>query len=150
MVYQFKKGSRIKTDPQIAGEVLEGLESDNNLTARALVDVSRPEDAPLHNEFEWDDSIAAEAYRENQARHIINCLEIVTEERAPVRAYFSIERTSSEYQHITAILKSIDSREQLFKTALAELIAFQNKYAALLEFAKVFEAIDEVRYEADI
>lgn len=148
MVYQFKKGSHIKADPTIAAEMLEKLDAENNLTAKALVDVNRPEDAPLHNEFEWDDNVAAEAYREQQARHIINCLEIVHEEREPVRAYFSIERKEATYQHITAILKESDKRAQLFQTALAELIAFKKKYAALTEFAKVFDAIEEIEDEA--
>lgn len=147
MVYQFKAGSRIKADPQMAAEVLEKLDADNNLNAKALVFISRPKDAPLHNEFEWDDSIAAEAYREHQARHIINSLEIVREEKEPVRAYFNIQRTEANYQHITSILKKVDAREQLFRTALSELIAFKKKYATLTEFSKVFDAIDEIGKE---
>lgn len=146
MVYQFKKGSRIKVDPQVAGAMLEELETENNLTAKALVDVNRPEDAPLHDEFEWDDSVAAEAYRENQARHIINSLEVVIEEAPPVRAFFNIQRTTSEYQHITAILKTPDAREELFKQALSELLAFKRKYSELTDFSKVFDAIDEVEH----
>lgn len=143
MVYKFKSGSHIKADPQIAGELLERLEAENNLTAKALVDANRDEDAPLHNEFEWNDSVAAEAYRETQARHIINCIEIVKEETEPVRAFFNITRGEPVYRHIDAILREKDTREALLKTALAELIAFKRKYKNLVELAKVIAAIDE-------
>lgn len=144
MVYKFKSGSHIKADPQLAGAMLERLEAENNLTAKALVDANRPEDAPLHNEFEWNDSIAAEAYRENQARHIINCIEIVREEKEPVRAFFSISRAESEYHHVDAIMKEEDKRQALLKQALSELVSFERKYRQLEELAAVFAAIDEV------
>ena len=144
MVYKFKSGSHIKADPQLAGAMLERLEAENNLTAKALVDANRAEDAPLHNEFEWNDSIAAEAYRETQARHIINCIEIVREEKEPVRAFFSISRAEPEYRHIDAIMKEEDKRQALLKLALSELLAFKKKYAQLEELAAVFAAIDEV------
>ena len=142
MVYKFKQGARIKTDAQIAGAELERLEADGNLTAKALVDASRPAEAPLHKEFEWDDSIAAESYREMQARHIINSIEIVREEREPVRAFFNIERTDSQYHHVDVIMRQEDSRQKLLMSALAELKAFERKYAQLTELAAVFEAID--------
>lgn len=144
MVYKFKSGSHIKADPQLAGEMLERLEAENNLTAKALVDANRAEDAPLHNEFEWNDSVAAEAYRETQARHIINCIEIVREEKEPVRAFFSISRAEPEYRHIYAIMKEEDKRHALLNLALSELLAFKKKYAQLEELAAVFAAIDEV------
>lgn len=143
MVYKFKRGSYIKADPQVAGEMLERLEAENNLTAKSLVDANRDEDAPLHNEFEWDDSVAAEAYRETQARHIINCIEIVREEAEPVRAFFSIYREKPQYQHIDTILVEKESRDALLQKALAELNAIRRKYSTLKELANVFSAIDE-------
>ena len=43
-------------DANEAGKVMEGLEKTVGLTKKSLVDASRPEDAPLHKAFEWDDS----------------------------------------------------------------------------------------------
>lgn len=143
MVYKFKAGSMIKVDAQLAGAELERLEADGNLTAKALVDASRPEDAPLHKEFEWNDSIAAEAYREQQARHIINSIEVVREETAPIRAFFNINRAEPQYHHIDAIMRKADTRSALIRTAFAELHAFKRKYEQLEELAAVFAAIDE-------
>lgn len=142
MVYKFRQGARIKTDAQIAGAELERLEADGNLTAKALVDASRPADAPLHKEFEWDDSKAAESYREMQARHIINSIEIVREEATPVRAFFNLERTEAQYHHVDLIMRKEETRKKLLMNALAELKAFERKYSQLKELAAVFEAID--------
>ena len=55
MVYKWKDAARIKSDAQTAGEICEKLEKNGGLTAKRLVDESRPEDAPLHKEFEWND-----------------------------------------------------------------------------------------------
>lgn len=144
MVYKFKSGSHINANPQAAGEMCEELAAKQNLTAKALVDANRPADAPLHGAFEWNNTKAAENWREHQARHIINCLEIVTQEREPVRAYFSISVKEPGYEHIDVILRNTDTRQKLLQTALAELSAFKKKYAQLEELCRVIEAIEEV------
>lgn len=144
MVYKFKSGSHINANPQAAGEMCEELAAKQNLTAKALVDANRPADAPLHGAFEWNNTKAAESWREHQARHIINCLEIVTQEREPVRAYFSISVKEPGYEHIDVILRNTDTRQKLLQTALAELSAFKKKYAQLEELCRVIEAIEEV------
>ena len=148
MVYKFKEGSYIKASAQVAGEMCEKLAEEGRLTASELVEENRPEDAPLHNAFEWDDTAAAENWREHQARHIIASIVVVEEKREPVRAFFNIQRADPQYRHIDTIMKSADDTEMLLKKALAELMAFQRKYAALEELAKVFLAIEEVQKTA--
>lgn len=143
MIYQFKPGARIKAKAQVVGEELERLDAEGNLTAKSLVDVSRPEDAPLHNEFEWDDSIAAEAYRESQARCIIRSIEIVREEKPPVRAFFTIERKDPHYHNVDLIIRNEDTRQALLKTALGEFQALERKYEQLCELSAIYEAIDD-------
>jgi hypothetical protein len=148
MVYQWKNGSHISSNPQIAGEMCEALEAEGRLTAKDLLDANRPEDAPLHKEFEWNDGIAAEKYREQQARHIINCLVTVHAESEPTRSFFNIERSESTYQSVTTIIRQEDTREKLFAMALRELAAFEQKYASLKELAMVFQAANELRKHA--
>ena len=150
MVYKLKPGSHIKADAQAAGEMCERLAAENRLTAKTLVDENRAEDAPLHDAFEWNDAVAAESYREEQARHIINCIIKVEEDLAPVRAFFNIERTSPEYKHIDVILTTEDDTTKLLRTALRELRAFQKKYAQLSQLAPVFKAIDQFAANLDM
>lgn len=148
MVYKFKPGSRLKSDPQTAGEICAELAANDNLTAKALVDMSRPPDAPLHGDFEWNDTVAAERYREDQARYIIRCIIKVEEEQTPVRAFFNIDRSEPEYKRIDVILKSEDDTAKLLKTAMLELQAIRKKYCHLKQLAPVFNAIDQMTFDA--
>ena len=52
MVFQWKQGARIKADAQQAGILCSKLETEGRLTAKALLDESRAEGSPLHDEFE--------------------------------------------------------------------------------------------------
>jgi len=51
------------------------------LTPSRVVDVARSPLNPLHKYFEWDDAVAAEKYRQDQARELIRCvhIEVTTE-----------------------------------------------------------------------
>ena len=147
MFYEWMKASYIKTDANVAGQMCEALESSVGLSAQTLLDANRNEDAPLHNEFEWDNEKAAESYRLHQARHIINCLCIKAEEapnKEPVRAFFKIESRDSEYKSLDVILQSEDSYNALLRTALAELRALEKKYSDLKELASVFDEVKKL------
>ena len=148
MVYEWKTASYIKVDANVAGKQCEELEKTVGLTAKNLLDANRDENAPLHNEFEWQDDIAAERYRENQARHIIACLcvraETTTGEQSePVRAFLKTE-PESEYQSLNVILQSADSHSAMLATALKELKAFQNKYKMLSELKPLFDVMEDI------
>lgn len=148
MVYQWKSGARIAADPQVAGNMCKRLELEGRLTAKDLLDENRPEDAPLHNEFEWNDGIAAENWREQQARNIINSLIICPEKSEPVRGFFKIERADNKYQSVEAILQNEDSTQKLFDTACAELNAIKKKYASIQSLVTVWKAIDAIQQAA--
>lgn len=147
--YEWKTGSRITVSAQTAGEMCEKLAAQGRLTAQNLVDENRPEDAPLHAAFEWRDDAAAEEWRKHQARHIIGslCFKTETKEAVPMRVFFNIERKEPQYKHLSVIMENPDDMEQLFKTAMAELSAFQRKYASVKKLEGVFAAIDQVRIE---
>lgn len=144
MVYSWKPGAHIKVSADVAGAMCKELADTGGLTARRLLDANRPEDAPLHDAFEWDDGVAAELYREDQARHIINCLCVKAEGREPVRKYFNICRADSEYKDIDVIVKSKDDVARLHATVLNELIAIKKKYQYVTEFSPVWDAIEKV------
>lgn len=154
MIYKWKTYS-YKTDAAVAGSVCEKLNQTVGLTPENLVDASRPEDAPLHNEFEWNDSLAAEEYRRVQARLLISNLAIVIEEQKqePIRAFFSLQngfrKNPGQYESTITIMSDDVKRENLLKKAKNELKAFRQKYQMLSELANVFEAINAVEVEDD-
>ena len=145
MIYKWKEGSHHKVSAQIAGEVCAELEVMGRLSAENLVDVSRPEDAPLHSEFEWNDDIAAEMYRRTQAGQIIRHLSVKTETKTPVRAFFNIEVRNKEFESIQAIIRNEDKYAALLEQALRELEAFQRKYQMLSELQGIFDAITGIK-----
>lgn len=149
MIYKWKNFS-YKTSAEVAGEVCEELDRTVGLTPENLVEASRPEDAPLHNEFEWDDRIAAEEYRRTQARLMICNLSIVLEEQKqePIRAFFSLQngfrKNEGTYESTIMIMGDSEKRKRLFDNAKRDLEAFKKKYEILSELAELFSVIDSV------
>ena len=146
MVYQWKNSAYIKADANVAGKMCEELERTVGLTAETMLEANRAESAPLHSEFEWDDEIAAEGYRLQQARHIINCLCIRQEDakKEPIRAFFRVDTASSSYESLDVIIRQEDKYAALLKAAGNELKAFKKKYAALKELEELFKLIDDL------
>jgi uncharacterized protein YfiM (DUF2279 family) len=58
---------------------LTRIHASAGLSAKAVVDESRPDDAVLHPVFEWDDEVAGERYREHQATTLIRSVRIVVD-----------------------------------------------------------------------
>ena len=83
MVYQFKSGFRCNVPAQVVGEKIATIEATNggHVVVSDLVEDAHPEDAPLHCCFEWNDSEAAERYREDQARQIIRSVYVVLDDQ---------------------------------------------------------------------
>ena len=57
-------------------ELVELYEDKGELTAKGVVDKARDPKSALHSQFEWDDSVAGEKYREVQAYKLINRYQI--------------------------------------------------------------------------
>lgn len=148
MQYRWKLGARAPVAAQVAGEVCERLSADGRLTPHELVEVSRPEDAPLHKAFEWDDAKAASAYRESQAAYIIRSVEVKREDMdEPIRAFFTVPTTSGQsyqYQSVEAILRDADSHDALLDAAKRELDSFTRKYRNLAELAEIITAAEKL------
>jgi hypothetical protein len=146
LIYKLKSGARLSVGAQVAGEECARLEAAGRLTPHNLVEESRPEDAPLHKCFEWDDSVAAEKWRETQAAYIIRSVEVTVEKsNEPTRAFVvTVSDDKREYQSIGYVLRDTSSREYLLEQAKRELTSFRRKYQNLFELSQVFEAIDGI------
>lgn len=135
-------GSRHKVDAEKAYQVTSDLEERGELTAQNLVDVSRPADAILHDEFEWDDDVAANQYRLTQARSIIRHIQIVrTETGEEEKVFVNVRVERPEYTTIRKALMIPDERELLLRAAKRDMEAFRAKYEKLIELDAVMNAI---------
>lgn len=147
MIYDWKFDSLYPVSAQAAGEELERIYTERGaINPVDVVDESRPEDAVLHPCFEWRDKIAAEKWREQQARGICNC--IVT--RAEVKNKGSVEvravmHVQGAYHPTAVIIQQQDKYTELYHAALRELEAFQKKFAILSDhkgLKAIFSAIE--------
>lgn len=172
--YFWAPGSRHKVSAQVAGEVCDELSVDGKITPSDMVDASRPDDAPLHPEFEWDDSVAAERYRETQARaiirHIITYVEmpdddektvirVVDRDAEPdddvvvrkVRAFSSPHRgggSALPYESTFDMLSSDEGRDVLISNAHRDMEAFIEKHWTLAQFSQgISNVIDAMNDE---
>lgn len=146
MVYQWKLPGLYPVDAQTAGEELERIYEDKGrLEPKEIVDESRPEEAPLHPCFEWDDPTAAELYRKHQAKQIIQSVviphETVNHEPVNVRAVVSIQ---GEYKPLTVVVNDDEQMNRLLADALAELKTFERKYSVLQQLAPIFDVIHSI------
>lgn len=76
---------------------LQKIEKDHGaLTPRVVVDAARDENHPLHERFEWEDSVAGERWRTYQAAQLIRSVRVTykpgTDSDAPrsVRAFHAV------------------------------------------------------------
>lgn len=146
MIYKWKTGY-FKTSAETAGKVFSELEQTVGLTAKTVVDASRAKDAPLHNEFEWNNKIAGELWREEQARTMIQNLVVQIDDNPdtpPTRAFVKLEQ-QAVYEDVRTVLADVQKTTSLLQMALKELTQFQRKYSDLKELAGVFQEVEKVK-----
>jgi hypothetical protein len=152
MAYKWSTNLYSKVKPEDAGREFEQIEAENGyITPQAVVDRARPENSVMHKLFEWNDSVAAEKYRNQQAGFIIGAL-IVTKsdtnynKRAFVNIVASPHSPQSKPQYIRVDRAFSDptSKAIILKNAVADLKRFKEKYAALKELSEVFKAIEKL------
>lgn len=143
---------------------------DGKLTPAAVVDSARPEESVLHEDFEWRDDVAAEKYRQGQARGMIGAVRVVWQEsKEPVRAYVNVrmadpellphyEESSEEpqgnsdelldksgrcYMPLEEVLQQPDLCDQMMADARRDAQTYKQKYSTLASLANIMQAIDQ-------
>lgn len=124
---------------------------DGLLLPADVVEFARNKDTALHSEFEWDDSIAAERYRLEQAREIIRVRVSVLktdDEPITVRTYWSLpsdRAASGGYRALPDVLSNAKMRTELEQSAIAEMDSFKRKYQTIRELGRVFVEMDAAK-----
>src|SRR5262252_7868920 len=111
--------------PEVIYEELQKLEERGEITAQRVVDAARPEDAPMHHEFEWNDAVAGEKYRLGQARQVIRSIVIVkepessTEPKELVSAYVHVPSRNpyneGSYASLAVISEDVDKWQRMLR-----------------------------------
>lgn len=133
--YKFRNGWRVAgVDAQTVGDELRRIYDGNGeLTAPLVVDEARPDDAPLHPAFEWNDEIAAELHREHQARTMIRSVEIIRNDET----HPSFVHVSSVGSYIPGeiIAQDVDLYETAWRDAADRLGQAQHALLKLQQLA---------------
>lgn len=159
MVYKRREGSRVSVDPQTVGDALEDIAARNGgmVVPKAVVRESRPQDAPLHDCFEWDNRTAAALFRENQARQIIRSVVIVNEQQPKgsatrvVQAYVHVNPGGSTPCYVSSarVVSEPELRDQALREAVGYLRGAQKRFNGIKELGRVFREIDIVAEEVE-
>lgn len=152
--FSWASGTQFPVPAEVAAHTIDDLQKKlgkDSVTANELLDASRDINAPLHCCFEWDDSIAAENFRTEQARRIINSIRItITKDNVPsepVRYLLNVKpvapKVHGEFVNLDNVFSNPAYRQQVLKNALAELQNFQRRYSNYQELSGVFVAIKD-------
>ena len=152
MIYQWADGSRIPKwlSAQAVAERLTYLqEKYGRVTPVDIVEDARSEASPLHKAFEWNDTAAAKAFREHQARQMIKSVRVIYDEDAaqePRRAFVNVIREGEGQMYLTSarVMGDEGLRQQVLEKAKADLKAWRHRYHDLTELSNIFDIVDAV------
>ena len=134
--------------------ILEEIRLENGGLLRPcdMVASAKPTSSPLHDMFEWDNSAAAEQWRLQQARQIINVVVTVDPNisgNKKLRAFVSINRDRNEtgggYRSMVEVISDAEMRKELMKEAMQSLSHWEQKYQDLAELKPIMAAARHVR-----
>ena len=152
MVYKWE-GYSYDVSAEVVGKCCEEIEQTYGaVTSSNMVNAARSTESELHPLFEWDDQIAGEKWRNQQAKMILSSLRIVVneneEEPTVVRAYVNVSPPTKKEAVYIQIEKAVNderSHQQLLLNAYRELNAFQKKYQVLTELKTLFDLINTLK-----
>jgi hypothetical protein len=101
-----------------------------------VLNEAKNESSPLHDHFEWDDSVAADAHRRYQARVLIQRCKITLVDSAPtqVRAFVSLQsdrEIGGGYRLTTTVMDDEAMREELLRDIRLTIARWNQKLTLL-------------------
>lgn len=143
--------SRAVTNPETIQELQRLYQEKGKLLHPTdVVDAARSEDSPLHRHFEWDDGVAAERWRTEQARDLLQRVYVRMktskgDRMSQVFVSLTTDREEGGYRTMVDVLSDKDMRNQLIRDAMADMQTFEQRYKTLKELAVVFSAIRKAK-----
>jgi hypothetical protein len=122
-------------------EYLIALRSKNGvLTPRLIVEDARPETSPIHNHFEWDNAVAAEAYRLEQARDLVRSVRVSytapSGREEKTRAFVNLQREGAPSRDYTPV-------EEVAADPVLQALALREAERAWRELYERYKHLDE-------
>lgn len=125
----------------LRGQLQAIYDEHKRLTPSLVVDAARDKAHPLHARFEWDNAIAGEKYRLDQARDLIRSVRVVYREAderegaRTIRAYHAVRDDEGvAYRPAEEIAESPFLSKLLVQQMELEWKQLHRKYAQFSEF----------------
>lgn len=142
-----------KVEPDLVGQQIEALAKEYGVCSpRMLVETARPKKSPIHNLFEWNDVLAAEKWRIEQGRAVVQTLRIVSRDGeiddSPAFVHVRIvteDGVSEGYKPSIHMATDEEMAGFVLAEALAQLNSLRRRYGRLRKLGKVWAALDEVQ-----
>ena len=139
------------------------MSNDNRLTPENILESAKKKKSPLHNMFDWEDSLAGQKWRLHQARIIINEVKVKIDDKeyyAFENVIVSVPKEESksgdcdvsakrEYKPVIEILSDEDLRRQVIKSALNHLEYWEKQNEKYSELSPIIKSAQKVRKDID-
>ena len=129
---------------EVAAKELEKIQKKKGkILPEYVVEEAENENSPLHDVFEWDDTVAASRFRIQQARDLIRNIqvEIVTKKvNCDIRAFVNVKTQDDErrsYQPIKKAIADDTAYQDLLAQAKREMESFVTTYSQITELNDV-------------
>lgn len=150
--FMLPKGSK---GPETVAELKRLAEAAGGLLhPEVVVESARDERSPLHGNFLWDDSEAAQRYRLVQARMLLSIsVEYVNDgpKKIPTKVFVSLSTDRHRkggrggYRTFIDVMEDPDKKKQLLQDADEAMTHFQEKYKSIGELSRVFLMMKRVK-----
>jgi len=122
--------------------LLSVRDSDGARTPEAIVRAAQAKSSPAHKEFEWNDKVAGEKYRLDQARALARRFSVVVKEATDaepevrMRAFYSVPHSSGKrsYEALDQVAEDPFTRQLVLQEMEREWKTLHRKYATFSEF----------------
>ena len=155
-VYTWAVGSYFqKYDANEVKKELDIIEKNDELTAEKVVNYARNKDTYINQMLEWNDSIAGEKYRQQQASSIIGGIRVKfikddndeKDEKEEIEARVFVttetEKRKSKFKNIFSLTEELDQYALELKSAYKELNSIKRKYKGIVEIQELLKDIPQ-------
>lgn len=136
--------------PAIVSEVLRLADVNGGaLTERVIVDAASDPASPLHDQFQWDNDVAADGFRVIQARLLINRVKIKVTQGETVTvmpAFVSITNGQGNRVRIGTqrAMADPDMLGQVLAETRSQLVGLRNRLTAFNVTGDLVDGLDDV------
>lgn len=144
--YKWKFGFFKQADAQKIGEELDEM---STINVDNILEKAKNENTELNKIFDWDNEIAGEKWRRQQANQMIQDLQVVVvkgdKENKPktTKAFVTLKR-ETEYEPIEAVVNDPLKYESLREIALNKIRKIRQDYAEVESLKELYAMIDSL------